>query len=132
MLVAAISNEASLKKVSVGKRKKYNKDIRQVKNLWDIFLLNSEALSADFKILTRGRKSQKAGKTNQVLGEKNIFIEKGAKVNCSILNAALPAGGASRGGSQVRYLSDQRTIRSRTCSTVIRSIRSGRFSIEIG
>jgi len=58
-----------------------------LKNTWDIFSLNGEALSADFELLTRGRKSQPISKTNQVLAPENIFIEEGATLEFCILNA---------------------------------------------
>ncbi len=56
---------------------------------WDIFLKNGEAIKADFERLTRGRKSQPLSATNTVIGPlENIFLEEGAKVEASILNAA--------------------------------------------
>lgn len=63
-----------------------NCTIIKIDNLWNIFAYNGEALKADYTLLTRGRKSQKISDTNQVLG-KDIFIEKGAQVECSILNS---------------------------------------------
>lgn len=54
---------------------------------WDIFRLNDEALRSDFDLLTSGRQSQPISPTNQVIGKENIFLEEGAKVECSILNA---------------------------------------------
>lgn len=59
-----------------------------IKNLWDIFQRNGKAIEGDFEILTKGKKSQKISKTNQVINAKNIFIDKGAKVECSYLNAS--------------------------------------------
>jgi UDP-N-acetylglucosamine diphosphorylase/glucosamine-1-phosphate N-acetyltransferase len=59
-----------------------------IKNLWDIFQKNGKAIEDDFNLLTAGKKSQKISKTNQVINAKNIFLEKGAKVECSILNAS--------------------------------------------
>lgn len=59
----------------------------RIENLWDIFSFNGVELSLDFDLLTKGRSSQKANKTNQILGEENLFIEEGAEVNCAIINA---------------------------------------------
>ncbi|MFI5163843.1 MAG: GlmU family protein [Bacteroidia bacterium] len=59
-----------------------------IKNLWDIFQKNGKAIEDDFNLLTAGKKSQKISKTNQVINPKNIFLEKGAKVECSFLNAS--------------------------------------------
>jgi len=60
--------------------------VMQVNHLWDIFSLNGEALERDFKLLTKGKKSAKVSKTNSLLGNK-FFIEKGAKLECVILNS---------------------------------------------
>ncbi len=57
-----------------------------VENLWDIFSDNDREIAADFNLLTKKRKSQLLDDNNTVLGSQ-IFIEKGAKVSCSILNA---------------------------------------------
>jgi UDP-N-acetylglucosamine diphosphorylase/glucosamine-1-phosphate N-acetyltransferase len=59
----------------------------KIDHLWDIFRLNDQALRADFAMLTRGRESRPISPTNQVMGRENIFLEEGAKVECSILNA---------------------------------------------
>ncbi|MCD4729877.1 MAG: GlmU family protein [Bacteroidales bacterium] len=61
--------------------------IFKISELYDIFWKNGEAIQHDFNLLTSGRKSEKLSDTNRVVGEKNIFIEKGAKVEFAILNA---------------------------------------------
>ena len=53
---------------------------------WEVFSKNDEALRADYDIVTKGRKSAPLSDTNTLLGH-DIFIEKGAKVECAILNA---------------------------------------------
>jgi len=58
-----------------------------VRNLWDIFSKNGVELEADFELITKGRVSQKANASNNILGEENLFIEEGAEVNCAIINA---------------------------------------------
>ena len=55
---------------------------------WDIFVFNGEELATDFEMLTKGRKSQMIPSSNRVTKPENIFIEEGAKVECSILNAS--------------------------------------------
>ena len=60
--------------------------VNSIENIWDIFSDNGREIEADFKLLTKARKSQKVSDTNTVIG-KHIFIEKGAKISCSILNA---------------------------------------------
>jgi UDP-N-acetylglucosamine diphosphorylase/glucosamine-1-phosphate N-acetyltransferase len=60
--------------------------VNSIENIWDIFADNGREIEADFKLLTKARKSQKISDTNTVIG-KHIFVEKGAKISCSILNA---------------------------------------------
>lgn len=59
----------------------------QIKNTWDIFDKNATILQADFDVLTKGRTSQVISKTNQLIHPERIFLEEGAKVEFSILNA---------------------------------------------
>ncbi len=63
-------------------------DVLRIKNTWDIFSKNGEALQADFDFLTEGRKSAPISKTNSLINPENIFLEKGASVEYSILNAS--------------------------------------------
>jgi UDP-N-acetylglucosamine diphosphorylase/glucosamine-1-phosphate N-acetyltransferase len=63
-------------------------EIVQVTVPWDIFSKNDAALRADFDLLTAGRESLPVSTTNQVIGLNEIFLEEGAKVECSILNAS--------------------------------------------
>ncbi len=59
----------------------------KINHTWEIFSKNGNALADDFHLLTKGRKSQSLSKTNRVFGEENIFIEKGAKIECAVINA---------------------------------------------
>lgn len=58
----------------------------KVNHPYDIFQLNGDAINQDFKLITKGKKSQNLSKTNRVIGENDIFIERGAKVECVTLN----------------------------------------------
>ncbi|MGV6845407.1 MAG: GlmU family protein [Lutibacter sp.] len=60
----------------------------QIKNPYDLFVLNATAIENDFKLITSGRKSESIPSNVQVINRKNIFIEKGANVNFSVLNAS--------------------------------------------
>jgi UDP-N-acetylglucosamine diphosphorylase/glucosamine-1-phosphate N-acetyltransferase len=60
----------------------------QVNYPYDLFSKNGEAIEADFNLITRGRKSQPIPAGNQFVSPENIFIEEGAKVQFSILNAS--------------------------------------------
>ena len=55
---------------------------------WNIFELNDWAIRKDFELITAGRKSQPISSTNKTISPENIFIEEGAKVEFSIINAA--------------------------------------------
>lgn len=62
-------------------------EVTVLKNRWDIFKLNAQAIEADFDLLTLGRKSAKLSKTNTVIGsESRIFIEESAVVEASVFN----------------------------------------------
>jgi UDP-N-acetylglucosamine diphosphorylase/glucosamine-1-phosphate N-acetyltransferase len=65
-----------------------NATFSQIKHPWNIFELNDQELRLDFELLTRGRKSQAISSTNQVINPEHIFLEEGAIVECSILNAS--------------------------------------------
>ncbi len=58
----------------------------KINHTWEIFAKNEISLNDDFTLLTKGRKSQKLSETNRVVGEENIFVEKGARVEFAILN----------------------------------------------
>ncbi|QCX00362.1 glucose-1-phosphate thymidylyltransferase [Aggregatimonas sangjinii] len=62
-------------------------DVLRVVNTWDIFSKNQEALEADFELLTEGRTSAAISKTNRLINSERIFLEEGAQVEYSILNA---------------------------------------------
>lgn len=63
-------------------------ELIQIKNTWDIFKLNNSALKLDFDLITEDRKSQPIPKGVNVLNPENIFIEEGATVLFSTLNAS--------------------------------------------
>lgn len=60
----------------------------QINDLHDIFSLNDAALRDDFKLLTKGKKSQPISATNHVFNPESVFLEEGVSVECSILNAS--------------------------------------------
>jgi len=66
----------------------FDGEVLVVKNTWDIFSRNAEALEADFELLTKGRQSQPIPEGNTVINPENVFLEEGATVSCSILNAS--------------------------------------------
>ena len=66
----------------------FDDEVLTIKNTWDIFARNAEALQADFDLVAKGRTSQPIPDTNQVKNPENIFIEEGASVEFCILNAS--------------------------------------------
>jgi UDP-N-acetylglucosamine diphosphorylase/glucosamine-1-phosphate N-acetyltransferase len=66
----------------------YEGAVFRIENTWDIFSRNEEALQADFDLITKDRQSEPISTTNSVIHPENIFLEKGAKVEYSILNAS--------------------------------------------
>ncbi|MEM7055634.1 MAG: putative sugar nucleotidyl transferase [Bacteroidota bacterium] len=96
-LIAFVGDQATLQGVycdglgQLGlKRVTFQGSIMQVKNKWDIFLLNEAALSKDFQCI-------RASKTTQPIKDRHttiyqaadIFIEEGATIKAAILNAEL-------------------------------------------
>ena len=66
----------------------FKEDVLQIKNTWDIFSLNDKAIQADFDLLTEGRTSQPIPSRVHAIHEDNIFIEQGAMISYSSLNAS--------------------------------------------
>ena len=62
-------------------------NLLKINTVTDLFIKNEQALNLDFELLTKDRVSQLLDKSNTLLG-KDIFIEKGAKIACSILNTS--------------------------------------------
>lgn len=63
-------------------------ELTHIKRPYDLFAHNDKALRFDFNLVTKGRKSQPISETNGVICPENIFLEEGAKVEFSILNAS--------------------------------------------
>lgn len=62
-------------------------DVLKVENTWDIFSKNGAAIQADFDLLTQDRTSQPIPKSNNIIAPQNIFIEPGAKLEFTTINA---------------------------------------------
>ncbi|MFA5296790.1 MAG: GlmU family protein [Lutibacter sp.] len=66
----------------------FNPEVIQIKNTWDLFILNESALKADFELITEGRISQPIPEGVHFINKENIFIEEGAEILFSVLNAS--------------------------------------------
>lgn len=66
----------------------FDNDILKIEHTWDIFSKNGEAIQQDFDLLTYDRTSQPIPSSNNVIAPENIFIEEGAKLEFTTLNAS--------------------------------------------
>lgn len=74
-------NTASFKRIN------HAKDVFSIRNVWDIFQKNAEAVKSDFKLITEGRNSLPLSKSVTVIGDPSqIFLEKGARMEACIVN----------------------------------------------
>ncbi|MBP0903305.1 GlmU family protein [Mariniflexile gromovii] len=66
----------------------FNDDVIKIEHAWDIFSKNGDAIQEDFNLLTNGRHSQPIPSSNNVIAAENIFIEEGATLEFTTLNAS--------------------------------------------
>ncbi|MFD2561345.1 GlmU family protein [Aquimarina rubra] len=66
----------------------YNYEVFTVQHTWDIFSKNERAIKEDFDLLTKDRKSQPIPESNNIIAPENIFLEEGAKLEFTTLNAS--------------------------------------------
>lgn len=59
---------------------------RMLSRNWEIFTLAGEAIEADFKRLTENKSSASLSESNRVVGRNPVFLEPGARVECSVIN----------------------------------------------
>jgi len=60
-------------------------DFMKINATWEIFNKNGEALREDYRLITKGRKSQALSESNRLFGD-DIFIEEGAKIEGATIN----------------------------------------------
>ena len=75
-------------KITVGKAIELDHELKEINFPWDIVHLNAWAIEQDAELLKKIKKFQKLPATNKAINASRIFIEKGAEVNYSILNAS--------------------------------------------
>ena len=66
----------------------FAEELIQIKNTWDIFSLNDQAIQLDFDLLTKDKKSQPIPADVHAINKEQIFIEEGASIIYSSLNAS--------------------------------------------
>ena len=65
----------------------YEQEHLKIDHPWQLFTFNKAVIEQDFERITKRRRSAKLSKTNTVINPKNVFVEKGAKVEGAIINA---------------------------------------------
>ncbi|MFP4042166.1 MAG: GlmU family protein [Bacteroidales bacterium] len=66
----------------------YENEIIKINQPWQIFAQNEQALIQDFKMITQGRESEPVSPSNNITAPENIFLEPGAKVEYTTINAS--------------------------------------------
>lgn len=66
----------------------FNGSVYQIQNPWDLLQFNDWSIREDFKLLTKSKKSAVLPKGNNVIGKKNLFIEKGVSIQLATINAS--------------------------------------------
>ena len=75
-------------RIKVGKAIELEHEIKEINFPWDIVQLNAWAIDQDVELLKKSKKFEKLPATNRAIHPSRIFIEKGAHVEHSILNAS--------------------------------------------
>lgn len=65
----------------------FGEELLQIKNTWDIFSFNGKAIQLDFDLITEGRTSEPIPEDVHAIHKDQIFIEEGASITYSSLNA---------------------------------------------
>jgi UDP-N-acetylglucosamine diphosphorylase/glucosamine-1-phosphate N-acetyltransferase len=63
-------------------------DVISVRYPWHLVQYNEAAIRFDFQLLTKGKTSKPISATNKIISPENVFIEEGAVIEHSIINAA--------------------------------------------
>lgn len=73
--------------IHVNRSVSHKNPVVQLMYPWDLIRINADAIQDDFRLLTKRKKSVTISKSNRVWGQKQVFIEKGAKVEGAFINA---------------------------------------------
>lgn len=66
----------------------FSSELTLVTRPWNIFDKNGVEIQRDFDLITRGRTSAPLSSTNIVIGDGEIFLEEGAKIEASTINTS--------------------------------------------
>ncbi len=87
-VIALGGNAATKDKVQATSTASQSVSVRRIDHPWNVFQLNGEMMVFDFELITRGRSTAPVSPTNHLIKPGDIFIEEGAVVECSVLNAS--------------------------------------------
>ena len=93
LLIAVKGNRTAYEQAESLERVEYKEKLLAIRQSYDIFTLNGEAMEADFRRLTIGRQSAALSPTVQVIGElcfadgtPKLFVEEGVTIECATIN----------------------------------------------
>lgn len=88
-ILALVGETRDLNAIIGHEKIEFIEEILIVKNVWDIFQKNGEAIKLDFELLTKNKKSQPLSNSVTVIGNKElVFLEEGAKAEACIFNTS--------------------------------------------
>lgn len=68
-------------------RKNFEGQLIQIKNTWDLFTFNGQALEDDFDLITKDRTSAPIPDSVHCMNKERIFLEEGVDIEIGVLNA---------------------------------------------
>jgi UDP-N-acetylglucosamine diphosphorylase/glucosamine-1-phosphate N-acetyltransferase len=91
VIVAVILNEEEIRDFTFEQLTRYKAKackagFSKISNVWDIFADNGKAIQSDFALLKKGRRSASLNETVNVIGNGDIFVEKGFKAEYITIN----------------------------------------------
>jgi UDP-N-acetylglucosamine diphosphorylase/glucosamine-1-phosphate N-acetyltransferase len=87
-LLAVVSKELNLSDLSSFKAIEHPTEVSLIDQPWKIFKQNAAQIKADFKVITKGRSSANITDLHTIVyGKENVFIEEGASIKATIINA---------------------------------------------
>jgi UDP-N-acetylglucosamine diphosphorylase/glucosamine-1-phosphate N-acetyltransferase len=87
-LLAVVSKELNLSDLSSFKSIEHPTEVSLIDQPWKIFKQNAAQIKADFKVITKGRSSANITDLHTIVyGKENVFIEEGASIKATIINA---------------------------------------------
>lgn len=87
LILALVGASKDINAIHAIEKIEFSGEVLFVKNVWDVFQKNGDALKLDFELLTKNKRSQPLSNSVTVIGDKNlVFLEEGAKAEACILN----------------------------------------------